>query len=87
MGYCVAIMRAGRQHTDCLHVSGRWRDQCTRLKRELVMSVVSAAVSGSAHGSGVSACAWVAQLPFAAVAGGLGCVSSHNHRAAVWQLG
>ena len=41
----------------------------------------------SAHRSGISACAWVPQPPFAAVSGGRECVSSRVHRAAVWQFG
>ena len=41
----------------------------------------------SAHRSGISACAWVPQPPFAAVSGGRECVSSRVHRTAVWQFG
>ena len=41
----------------------------------------------SAHRSGISACAWVPQPPFAAVSGGRECVSSRVYRAAVWQFG
>ena len=41
----------------------------------------------SAHRSGISACAWVPQPPFAAVSGGRECVRSRVHRAAVWQFG